>query len=225
MTKAAVILSGCGFADGAEIRESVLALWALDKRGVEVSIFAPDMLQTEVRDCHSGELLPETRNVLKEAARIARGQIASLDQLAPEAFDLLVIPGGFGVAKNLSNFAAQGANASVEPSFAQAIQHFYAAGKPIAAICIAPAVLAVALKDKGITLTIGEDDGCAAAIVATGNKHQPSPSEKAVVDKTHRIATCSAYMRDDSLAAIAEGIEECIEAVVSMAKQAAKHAA
>lgn len=225
MTSAAVILSGCGFADGAEIRESVLALLALDKRGVKVTIFAPDMQQNEVRDCVSGDVLPEARNVLREAARIARGEITALAECEPKDFDLLVIPGGFGVAKNLSNFASAGPEATIEPEFARVVRGFHAAKKPIAAICIAPAVVAVALKGVGITVTIGEDEGCAAAIRASGNVHKNSPSAQAVVDETHRIASCSAYMRDDALAPIAEGIEQCIAAVVEMAQQAAKNAA
>lgn len=225
MTHAAVILSGCGFADGAEIRESVLALWALDKRGAKVSIFAPDIAQTEVRDCVSGEALPETRNVLKEAARIARGDIAPLSACDPAAFDLLVVPGGFGVAKNLSDFASCGVDATIEPEFQRVVRGFYDAKKPIAAICIAPAVVAVALKGEGITFTIGEDADCAAAIVASGNHHQNSPSAEAVVDTAHRVASCSAYMRDDALAPIAEGIEQCVAAVLEMAGQAMKHAA
>lgn len=225
MVHAAVILSGCGFADGAEIRESVLALLALDKRDVKVSIFAPDIPQAEVRDCLSGTTLPESRNVLRESARIARGHIAALSTCEPDAFDLLVIPGGFGVAKNLSDFASNGANATIEPQFARVVQGFHQQKKPIAAICIAPAVVAVALKQAGVTLTIGEDAGCAAAIEATGNRHQPSPSHQAVVDTANRIASCSAYMREDALAPIAEGIEQCIGAVVDMARQASKQAA
>ncbi len=225
MTHAAVILSGCGFADGAEIRESVLALLALDKRGVKVSLFAPDIAQSEVRDCLSGELLPESRNVLREAARIARGDIQPLGTCQPEMFDLLVIPGGFGVAKNLSDFASKGADATIEPDFARVVRGFYDAKKPIAAICIAPAVVAVTLKNAGITLTIGEDADCAAAIVGSGNIHQKSPSNLAVVDEPHRVASCSAYMREDAIAPIAEGIEQCIDAVVSMAKSKKKNAA
>lgn len=225
MTQAAVILSGCGFADGAEIRESVLALLALDKQGVQVRIFAPDIPQAEVRDCVTGELLPETRNVLREAGRIARGNIAPLSDCRAEDFDLLVIPGGFGVAKNLSDFASKGADATVEPEFKRVATEFYAQKKPIAAICIAPAVLAVALKGEGITLTIGDDAGCAAAIQAAGNLHRNSPTAQAVIDSAHRVASCSAYMRDDALAPIAEGIEQCIAAVVDMAKQATQNAA
>lgn len=225
MTRVAVILSGCGFADGAEIRESVIALLALDRQGAEVAIFAPDIAQSEVRDCTTGEVWKESRNVLKEAARIARGKIAPLAECDPASFDALVIPGGFGVAKNLSDFASKGADAAIEPEFARVVRGFYQQQKPIGAICIAPAVLAVALKGEGITLTIGEDKDCAAAIEASGNKHQNSPSAQAVVDEPHRVASCSAYMRDDALAPIAEGIEQCIAAVVRMAGQSKKHAA
>lgn len=223
--RAAVILSGCGFLDGAEIRESVLALLYLDQQQVDVSIFAPDKAQTDVVDHAAKAPAKESRNVLKEAARIARGEIAPLSQCKAEGFDLLVIPGGFGVAKNLSDLASKGAQATLDKDFARAVQDFYKAKKPIAAICIAPAALALALKNEGVTVTIGDDKGTASAIEASGNRHQNSPTNKAVLDQTHRIASCSAYMRNDKLADIAAGIEQCIQGAVNMARNANQKAA
>ncbi len=225
MTRAAVILSGCGHTDGAEIREAVLSLLALDQRGVAVEMFAPDIPQKHVYDCLNNAELSPSRNVLQEAARIARGQIQPLVECAATSFDMLVIPGGFGVAKNLSNFAEKGKDAEILPAFASIVRDFFAQKKPIAALCIAPAVLAVTLKDAGITVTIGEDAGCAAAIEACGNIHQQAPSHEAVIDRQHRIATCSAYMREDAISPIAKGIDACIAAAVEMAAQAKQHAA
>lgn len=223
--RAAVILSGCGFLDGAEIRESVLALLYLDQRQVKAGIFAPDKTQADVIDHVSKTPASESRNVLKEAARIARGDIAPLSQCKAADFDLLVIPGGFGVAKNLCDLAEKGADATLDIDFARVVTEFYKAKKPIAAICIAPAAVALALKGEGVTLTIGEDKGTTALIEATGNTHKNCSTDAAVIDETHRVASCSAYMRDDALAAIAKGIEQCIAGAVAMAEQAQRKVA
>jgi enhancing lycopene biosynthesis protein 2 len=215
MTKVAVILSGCGHQDGAEIRESVLSLLYLDQQGAAVEIFAPDITQASVMNHLTGAAMNEQRNVLVEAARIARGDIRSLSELRADDFDALVIPGGFGVAKNLSDFAGKGTDCNVQPDFADAVQEFAAAGKPIGAICIAPAVIAAVLgKQYQPTLTIGENKDVAGAIEAFGAKHRNAPSQECVVDEKNRIVSCSAYMRDDSLTNIAKGIEALVKEVL-----------
>jgi len=219
MARVAVVLAGCGYLDGAEIRESVLSLLYLDQLGAKVHCFAPDIEQHHVVDHLAKSEAPESRNVLKEAARIARSDIQPLSALNPKEFDALVLPGGYGVAKNLSDLAFKGKDATVLPAYASVIEAFHNAGKPIGAICIAPAVVALALKHKGVTLTIGEDAGTAAVIEASGNKHQNSPTDQVVVDSKHRIASCSAYMRDDAIARVAEGIQKCIAAVMAMVGQ------
>lgn len=225
MTKVAVILSGCGHMDGAEIRESVLSLLYLDEAGAKVSLFAPETMQKKVVNHASGEVMEEQRKVITEAARIARGDIVPLADLKPESFDALVIPGGFGVALNLSDFAEKGAKATVTPECSKAITAFLDAGKPIGAICIAPAVVAVAAKGRGLTLTIGEDPAVAEAITALGHTHKNSPTHLAVTDERHKLATCSAYMRGDaSLADVAKGIRQVVEFVVKMAQSKQKAA-
>lgn len=225
MTKVAVILSGCGFLDGAEIRESVLSLLYLDEQGAEVSIFAPDIAQMHVID-HLSAVPQEqqSRNVLHEAARIARGDIKPLSALDVSHFDALVVPGGYGVAKNLSSLATQGKDAAVLPEFAAIVQAFHAQHKPIGAICIAPAVLALALRGQGIRLTIGEDADTVALIETTGNIHVPALSAQAVEDDTHKVVSCSAYMRDDSLSEIAKGIRGVIYGVMRFAQANSKAA-
>ena len=150
MKQVAVILSGCGYLDGAEIRESVLSLLYLDQQGAQVRIFAPDIPQSDVIDHLAQQPASEFRNVLAESARIARSKVEDLNALEADGFDALVIPGGFGVAKNLSDFATKAADCEVHEGFVRAVNAFYHAGKPIAAICIAPAVLAACLKDKGL---------------------------------------------------------------------------
>lgn len=225
MTNVAVILSGCGHRDGAEIREAVLALTALSRGGAAVSIFAPDM-PFAVSDPIKGTPTGETRNVLTESARIARGDIHPLSALKPEAFDALVIPGGFGVALNLSDFAVKGAQATVQPDFERVLKAFAAAKKPIGAICIAPAVLAVALgKTVHPTVTIGDDAGVAGAIEAAGATHQSARTDEAVVDDANRIVSTPAYMRDDPLHAIAAGIDALVGHVLRLAKHSSSQAA
>lgn len=225
MTNVAVVLSGCGHLDGAEIREAVLTLLYLDQRGAEVQCFAPDMLQKHVVNHVTGEEAVEQRNVLTEAARIARGKVKPLSEAKADDFDALVIPGGFGVAKNLSNLAFTGPKATVLPEFKTLIEAFLEQQKPIGAICIAPAVLTAAIgKAYKPLVTIGEDKGTAEAIHTMGGTHQSAPSDACVTDEKNRIVTCSAYMRDDRISAIAKGIERLVEKVLNMAQTARKAA-
>jgi enhancing lycopene biosynthesis protein 2 len=149
MAKAAVVLSGCGFMDGAEIQESVLTLYFLDRAGIEVACFAPDRPQLHVVDHLTGKATDERRNVLVEAARIARGAIQDLAEAKMADFDALVMPGGFGVAKNLSDFATRGPEAAVNPELVRLVDEAVNANKPIVAVCISPAVLAAALSEIG----------------------------------------------------------------------------
>ncbi len=215
--KAAVILSGCGFLDGAEIREAVISLLVLSDMNATVTCFAPDIDQHHVVNHLTGEVMQETRNIRIEAARIARGEVKDLKDLNPSQFDLLVIPGGYGVAKNLSDFATKGADATVLPAFKAAVGGFLRQKKPIAAICIAPAVLAAAVKgEKEITVTIGDDPETAAAIRRMGSTHQSCDSDQICIDVTHKIVSCSAYMREDPLADIAMGIDKCISQAVEL---------
>jgi enhancing lycopene biosynthesis protein 2 len=213
--KVAVILSGCGHQDGTEIREAVVTLLELDRRDANVRCFAPDTPQAGVVNHLNGDEMDEQRNVIVESARIARGEIKPLSSLNVDDFDALVMPGGFGAAKNLSDVAFKGADATVAPDLKTVIHDFIDARKPIGAICIAPAVLAAALKGKlQATVTIGDDvDGLIAGL---GAVHQYSDTENCIVDEEHKIVTCSAYMRDDRLKNVAEGIRKTIEQVLQL---------
>lgn len=219
MSNVAVILSGCGYLDGAEIREAVLSLLYLDQQGAKVQCFAADKNQHHVVNHLGGEESKEERHILQEAARIARGKVQPLCDLEVEAFDALVIPGGYGVAKNLSDLAFKGPECTVDKEFARVAQGFVEAGKPIGAICIASAVLVAALKEKGIhpTVTIGECADTAAAIEAMGGKHVVRASDEIAVDETHKIVSASAYMREDALAPIGRGIEKLVVEVLEIA--------
>lgn len=209
-----VLLSGCGVFDGAEIHESVATLLALSKSGVSYQIAAPDKPQHHVIDHHNGVEMNETRNVRIEAARIARGPVLDIKEVDVNEFDALFLPGGFGAAKNFSSFAFDGANATVDVDIQHLIQTFHAAEKPIGAVCIAPAVLALSLK-KGL-LTIGSDAGTASALESLGATHQVCPVTEMLVDAENKLVTAPAYMEDAPIHEVAEGIEKAIHALLAM---------
>lgn len=217
-----VVLSGCGYLDGAEIRESVLTLLHLDRLGAEAVCFAPRRAQMHVVDHATATVVEgESRDVFAEAARIARGAVQDLASADPSALDGLVLPGGFGAAKNLSNFAVAGSEAEVEPDLVALIEAIRAARKPIGAICIAPAVLALALRGGDVTvrLTIGDDADTAGAIRSTGASHEDCATADAVFDEMNLIASTPAYMDDAArLADVSSGIEKCVEQVVRWAR-------
>lgn len=215
--KVAVILSGCGHLDGAEIRESVFSLLFLDEAGVEVEIFAPDKNQHHVIDHLKGEETSEKRNVLTEASRIARGDIKPLSELDERAFDALVLPGGFGVAKNCSDLAFEGPTGSVDPEYGKVIQAFHSAEKPIGAICIAPAVVALALKEKApINLTLGEQQH-EKMITGAGSTYEAKETTEICIDDENNVISTSAYMREDKIARVAEGIKKLVNEVIKRA--------
>ena len=216
--KVGVILSGCGHRDGAEIREAVLTLLALDRAGAEAVCFAPDIPQNRVVDHYRGKVVPgETRNVLVEAARIARGKIADLRTAKAGDLDAVILPGGYGAALNLSSFAEQGAEATVLPEVAALLKAMHAAKKPIGAICIAPGIIAAVLgKTAHPLLTIGNDPGTAKNLEACGAKHEGCGVREFVIDKKNKIVSTPAYMLGPSIAHVAEGIEKCVREVVAL---------
>ena len=217
MTKVAVVLAGCGVYDGAEINEAVLTLLCLEQQGASYQCFAPDMEQMHVINHLTGEPSEgESRNVLVEAARIARGNIKPLTETDVADFDALLVPGGFGAAKNLSNFAVAGAEMAVQPDFLSLGRAFHAAGKPIGLICIAP-VMAAAITGGGTRCTIGNDADTAAAINAMGGEHLQCPVSEARVDTAHKMVTTPAYMLAGSVSEAYSGINECVKEVLALA--------
>jgi enhancing lycopene biosynthesis protein 2 len=216
--KVAVVLSGCGFLDGAEIRESVITLLEIARNNADYDIFAPDIQQSEVVNHLTGEKTLEVRNVLQESARIARGKISPLSKLEAEQYSALIIPGGFGVAKNLSDFAQKGSECIVLEGFRNAILGFVRLKKPVGAICIAPAVVAAVLGvDYAPSLTIGDDEGVAREIEKLGARHMVCQTEEIHLDFANKIVSCSAYMREDDLAKIGEGIAKLVKKVMELA--------
>jgi enhancing lycopene biosynthesis protein 2 len=219
MTKkhVAVVLSGCGVYDGAEIHESVLSLLALERQGADYQCFAPDIDQYHVINHLTGDEMDETRSVLVEAARIARGNIKALDEFDADAFDALMLPGGFGAAKNLSTLAFDGPGCSVNPDVKKAVNAMIDAGKPIGALCITPAVIAKILEGQSAKLTIGSDPGTIGAIEAMGGKHQETTHAEVVIDEKLKLVTSPCYMLDATISQIAEGAENTVTEMLALA--------
>jgi enhancing lycopene biosynthesis protein 2 len=213
--KVAVILSGCGVYDGAEIYESVVTLLRLDQRGAQVQCFAPNIAQLHVINHLTGEEMPESRNVLVEAARIARGEIKDIREADAEEFDALIIPGGFGSAKNLSNFAIEGTGCTVQPDVLALTEAFAEAGKPVGLICISPA-LAAKIYGPGVTCTIGNDAETAAALNKMGATHKECAVSDIVEDKARKLVTTPAYMLAQSISEAASGINKLVDRVLEL---------
>ncbi|MHC2146244.1 isoprenoid biosynthesis glyoxalase ElbB [Pseudomonas sp. 210_17 TE3656] len=213
--KVAVILSGCGVFDGAEIHESVITLLRLDQRGAEVQCFAPNIAQMHVLNHLTGEEMPESRNVLVESARIARGNIKDLREADAKEFDALIVPGGFGAAKNLSNFAVEGSGCSVHPDVLALAEAFAEAGKPVGLICISPA-LAAKIYGPGVVCTIGNDADTSAAIVKMGGTHEECDVHDIVEDTQRKLVSTPAYMLAQSISEAAGGIYKLVDRVLEL---------
>ena len=214
MKKFAVVLSGCGVFDGAEIHEATLSLLAIAKSGCNYEIFAPDMNHHHVINHITGEEMDETRNVLIEAARIARGNISDLKTLQPIAFDGLLFPGGFGAAKNLCTWAFDGVEASVIPEVEKAVKEMISLSRPIGALCISPVILAKIIGD--VKLTIGEDEGTIQLLESVGATHVNTTHGEVVVDPDYLIVTTPCYMLDATIDQIAEGAENVVRKMIEL---------
>jgi enhancing lycopene biosynthesis protein 2 len=212
--KFAVILAGCGNRDGAEIHESVMTLYAIAKAGSDYEVFAPDVNQHHVINHYTGQPTNETRNVLVESARIARGKIRPLSEFNAPDFDILMFAGGFGVAKNLCTYAFDGANCSVNSEVEKAVIDMHSAGKPIGALCISPVILAKVLPDT--TITMGQDPSAIENIKTMGASHKPTSAGEVVIDKKNKVVTSPCYMLDSSVVDIADGAINTVNALLAL---------
>ena len=219
MKKIAVLLSGCGVFDGSEIYETVITLLAIERNGASYQCFAPDKEQLHVIDHNAQKPTDESRNVLIEAARLARGDVKPLNALNVAEFDALIIPGGFGAAKNFSDFAVNGADAVADEQVVSFCQAFAAAKKPAGYMCIAPSLLPF-VYGHGIELTIGNDTDTATALEKMGAKHIACSVDEIVVDEKHRVVTTPAYMLAGSLSEAASGIDKLVAKVVALTNHA-----
>ena len=217
MKKVAVILAGCGVYDGAEIHESVLTLLALDRAHAEIICTAPDRPQLQVINHLTGQPAPgQTRNILVEAARIARGKIIPLSKLKIADVDAIIVPGGFGAAKNLCDFAIAGENFEVDPEVERVLLEAHRAGKPLGLICIAPALAARLFGSEKVEFTIGNDAGTATALQKCGAKHVNCNVHDIVVDRRLKIVTTPAYMLAQKITEAEDGINKLVQAVLEM---------
>lgn len=212
MKKFAVVLAGCGVFDGAEIHEATLTLLAIKRQEADYQCFAPDIAQHHVINHITGGEMDETRNVLVEAARIARGNIKPLSEFNAKLFDALIFPGGFGAAKNLSTVAFDGPAANVNQEVKQAVRDMLKAGKPIGALCIAPAFIARIIGD--VNVTIGQDEGTIAAIEEMGATHIETTHGDVVVDEEKKVFTTPCYMLDAEITDIDDGANNIVEAML-----------
>jgi enhancing lycopene biosynthesis protein 2 len=214
MKKFAIVLSGCGVFDGAEIHEATLSMLAIAKLGESYQAFAPDVSQHHVINHMTGEEMDENRNVLVESARIARGKIIDLKLFNPVDFDAILFPGGFGAAKNLSSWAFDGAESTVLPEVEAAIHGMINLGKPVGALCISPVILAKVLGT--VKLTIGDDAGTAETIESLGATHVHTSHGEVVVDETLKVVTTPCYMLDATIDQIAQGAENVVKAMLKL---------
>ena len=212
MKKFAVILSGCGVFDGAEIHEATLTMLAIMKQGAEYKIFAPDIQQYHVINHITGEEMHETRNVLIESARIARGKIKGLKEYNPSDFDALIFPGGFGAAKNLCDFAFKGVDCTINEDVINAVKKTAEQKKPIGALCISPVIMARIFGD--VDVTIGKDPGTAEAVEKMGATHKQTNHGEVVVDEKNNVFTTPCYMLDATILDIAKGASNIVKAML-----------
>ncbi len=210
----AVILAGCGVFDGAEIHEAVLSLLAIARQGAQYQVFAPNREQAHVINHLTGELSNESRNILVESARIARGKILPLDQIQIEKFDAILFPGGFGVAKNLCTLAFDGPSCTVLPEVEQVVLDAVKAGKPIGALCIAPAMMTKIL--AGAEVTIGNELSTIQAIEKMGGSHIETTHGQVIIDEQYKLVTTPCYMLDASIDQIADGAENAVAALLKL---------
>jgi enhancing lycopene biosynthesis protein 2 len=215
--KVGVLLSGCGVYDGTEIHEAVITMLALDRKGAKIICMAPDIDQFHVMNHLTGEATDEKRNVLVESARIARGDIKNIKNVKAADIDALIIPGGFGAAKNLSNFAIKGKDADVHPEVLRLVRDLMDAGKPVGALCISPAILAKMAADKHPEVTIGNDLGTAESITAMGGVHKPCAVDMIHVDRANKLVTTPAYMLGPGIKDVAIGIEKVVDEILRLA--------
>ncbi len=213
-----VLLAGCGVMDGSEIHEATLTLYFLDKQGAEAICMAPNKDQLDVVDHNAGTPVAEKRNVLIEAARIARGKIADVESIKADALDAIIIPGGFGAAKNLCTFAKDGASCRVDANVARLLQEMRRKNKPIGALCIAPTVLARLFGEEfAPEMTIGTDAGTASALEKMGARHTRATVDEIVTDSKNKIVTTPCYMLAQSIKEVGNGVQKLVAKILEMA--------
>lgn len=212
--KLAIVLSGCGVYDGAEIREATLTMLAADRNGCEYQLFAPNIRQHHVINHLTGEEMDETRMVLIEAARIARGNIKPLSEYNQTDFDALIFPGGFGVAKNLCSYAFDGTDMKIDKVVEKVVRDTHDAGKPIGALCISPIMIAALI--PGAEVTLGTDKKYDGEVAKLGGINKTTENKKVVIDAKNKIVSTPCYMNDARISDIADGADMLVREIIKM---------
>lgn len=218
-----VLLSGCGVYDGAEIHEATMTLLSIAEIGAEAVCISVDKDQHHVVNHLNGEEMNEKRNMLVESARIARGNITNIKDIDPADIDGLVIPGGFGSAKNFTSWAFDGPDGTILPEIKLLIVNLINVGKPIAALCVSPVVMAKALEDANLhpKMTIGSDQekspydisGFSGGLESLGTKTEMKTVQEILIDTENKIVTAPCYMMDASILDIRKNVRSAIEAL------------
>ena len=216
--KFAVVLSGCGRADGSEIHEATCALLAISNAGCSYQCFAPDIEQAAVVNHLTGKRTDEHRNVLIESARIARGNIKKLTEFNPQDYNTVIFIGGVGAITNWCDFAVKADECTVEPSVYNAVINSFKLGTVIGAMCIAPVLIAKVLGGEGVCVTIGNDNEVASLIAAMGAKHQNCTVAEACVDEKCKVVTTPAYMLASSISEVAQGAQNMVNEMLKLVK-------
>ena len=224
--KIGVLLSGCGVYDGAEIQETVFALLAIEELGAEAVCLSVNKNQHHVVNHLTGEEMPESRNMLVEAARIARGAVQDISTFDYTQIDALVIPGGFGSAKNFTTWAFEGPNGSILPEIKELIQQCISDKKPIAALCVSPVVLALALQNSDVhpTMTLGsnlekspyEINAFSSGLSQTGVQVEMKTIRQIAVDEKLKIVSAPCYMMDATIVEIRTNIQQAIQSLIQL---------
>ena len=214
MKKVAVVLAGCGSADGSEINETVTLLLALDQHNIEYQAFAPDAFQAEVYNHAIGKHANERRNMMVEAARIVRGNILPMSKFRADDYDALFFPGGSGAAKNIFSYAYDGINFKVNKEVEKAIRVIHAQGKPIGAMCIAPLMVAKVLGNVNVTMGSGQ---CRQAkeLAMIGCTHTETTTGEVAIDKENKVFSTPCYMLNATLKDIYQGAWNLVEAMIN----------
>lgn len=212
MKKFAVVLAGCGVFDGAEIHEATLAMLAIRQQGGSYQCFAPNINQHHVINHITGEEMNEIRNVLIESARISRGDVKDLSDFNPKDYDALLFPGGFGVAKNLCNFAFKGSDCEVTPTVEKAIKATHKAQKPIGVLCISPVLIARVLGD--VDITVGQDEPTIENVEKMGTTHIKATHGEVIIDKKNNVFSTPCYMLDATIEQIYEGASNIVKSIL-----------
>ena len=212
--KIAIVLAGCGVFDGAEIHETTMTMLAIHQAGGTYQCFAPDLDQMHVVNHLNGKEMGESRNVLVEASRIARGDIKPLDELDMKDYDAIIFPGGFGVAKNLCSFAKDGPDCKVDTEVERVIKDTHEKKRPIGALCISPVLITRVLGD--VQVTIGSDPETMQAIGKMGGTHKETTHGQVVVDDKHKVYTTPCYMLDSNIGQIYEGASGVVKKIMSV---------